>query len=63
MHPGDLSIPVTNAERRAVEYGIDLSLLEENLKLTPLERMLRHDAAVEEIIKLQKQINAHGSRV
>jgi|GEM_PF-5077389 len=37
---------LAEAEQRAVEYGIDLSLLEENLRLTPAERMLQHDEAL-----------------
>jgi hypothetical protein len=45
---------LTEAERRAVEYGIDLSLIDENLRLTPLERIRQHDAAVGEILELQR---------
>lgn len=33
--------------RRAEEYGIDLSLLRENLRLTPTERLRRHEEALE----------------
>lgn len=36
------------------ENGIDLSLIRSNLKLTPLERIRRHDAAVIEILELQR---------
>jgi len=37
---------VSNAEKktaceRAIEYGIDVSLLEENLRLTPDERLMQ----------------------
>ena len=31
--------PVTNAIDRAREFGIDISLIEENLKRTPTERL------------------------
>ncbi len=33
------------ASQRAEAYGIDLSLLEENLRRTPLERIILHDRA------------------
>ncbi len=32
--------------QRAEAYGIDLSLLEENLRLTPAERLQRNDQAL-----------------
>ncbi len=32
---------------RAEAFGIDLSLLRESLKLTPTERLLRHERALE----------------
>lgn len=42
------------AEQRAEEYGIDLSLLEDNLRLSPLERLQRHDAALRFAMKLEQ---------
>jgi len=33
--------------QRAETYGIDLSMLGENLRLTPSERMARNDAALD----------------
>lgn len=41
------------AVERAAAYGIDLSLLEENLKLTPQERLRRHDRLINEIDELR----------
>ncbi|MDR1190259.1 MAG: hypothetical protein LBK60_01165 [Verrucomicrobiales bacterium] len=37
------------AEQRAEAFGIDLSLLEENLRLTPLERIRQHDRMANEL--------------
>jgi len=34
-------------QKEAQDYGIDLSLLEENLKKTPTERLLAHQSALE----------------
>lgn len=36
------------ASERAVAYGIDLSLLDDNLRLTPSERMGRNDSILNE---------------
>ena len=38
---------VDDALVRAEVYGIDLSLLRENLRLTPTERLQRHEQALE----------------
>ena len=43
-------------EKRALELGIDLALLDENLRLTPLERMRQHDQCVRQIIAVQERI-------
>ena len=34
------------ASERAAAYGIDLSLIDDNLRLTPSERMAMNDAAI-----------------
>jgi hypothetical protein len=47
---------VPDAIQRAIDYGIDISLLEEMLLLSPAERMRRHDEAVIEILELRKKI-------
>jgi hypothetical protein len=47
--------------QRAEAYGIDLSLLEANLRLSPLERVRRNDAIVNELNSLRnKFITAHA---
>lgn len=40
------------ATERAEAFGVDLSLLAENLKLTPYERIQRNDRAVAEVERL-----------
>jgi hypothetical protein len=41
------------AAERAEAYGIDLSLLDENLRLTPTERLQRNDEALNLVQVLQ----------
>ena len=45
------------AIERAEAYGIDLSLLDENLRLTPGERMRRNDEALALVTALQEAVN------
>lgn len=42
------------AVERAEAYGIDLSLIEENLRLTPEQRLDRHQGALELMISLHE---------
>jgi hypothetical protein len=42
-----------NAGRAAVEYGIDLEQLDANLALTPLERLILHDQALQLILAMK----------
>ena len=41
------------------ENGIDLSLIRENLRLTPLERVRKHDAVRQQILKLLEYGRRH----
>jgi len=41
------------AIQRAEQFGIDLSLIEENIRLTPLERMRQNDRLLNEAEALQ----------
>jgi len=43
-----------NEVRAAIDYGIDVSMLIENLKRTPAERIKRHQIALETVEKLRK---------
>lgn len=42
------------ASERAEAYGIDLSLVAENLRLTPEQRLDQHQAALDLMTALQK---------
>ncbi len=46
--------PKGPAWRAAEEFGCDMSLVEENLKLTPQERIRRHDRALRTITMLKE---------
>lgn len=48
-----LNPPPGSAAARAVEFGIDLTLTLENLKLTPEERIRKLDSFIEGISKLK----------
>jgi len=45
------------ASERAAAYGIDLSLIDDNLRLTPSERMDRNDAAIDLAHSLEEAMN------
>lgn len=47
------------AIQRAETYGIDLSLLDENLRLTPAERLRRNDEALE-LMNLLQEASPHS---
>jgi hypothetical protein len=42
------------AWRKACAYGFDMSLIEENLLLTPEQRLDRHQQALDMILELQE---------
>jgi hypothetical protein len=45
----------STAVRRAVEFGIDLTLLIENLKYTPTERVRRSQRSLESVVAVQER--------
>ena len=48
--------PIDPQAQKAEELGIDLGLLDENLRLTPLERMRQHDRNVRQILAVQEHL-------
>lgn len=44
----------TNPVQRAIDYGSDVSMLIENLRRSPAERIVRHQAALETVFALRK---------
>lgn len=57
------SNPPKTAVERAVEFGIDISLLIENLKLTPTERLRKAQQALESILALREESERSRSRL
>jgi hypothetical protein len=50
------------AVERAIEFGIDITLLLENLKLTPTERIRRHQRALESVVAFQEEARRFRDR-
>ena len=42
--------------KRALELGIDLAQIDDNLRLTPLERMRQHDESVRQILAARAKL-------
>jgi hypothetical protein len=55
-----LNPPPGSAAARAVEFGIDLTLTLENLRLTPEERIRKMDDFIEDIAKLKASVRIIG---
>ena len=51
-----LNPPPGSAAARAAEFGIDLTLTLENLRLTPEERIRKLDNFIESVVELKKSI-------
>lgn len=55
-----LNPPPGSAAERAAEFGIDLTLTLENLRLTPEERIRKLDAFIESVAKLKASVRIIG---
>ena len=47
--------PAPSSVERAIEHGVDLTLILENVRRTPTERLQRHQRAVLSILALRQQ--------
>jgi hypothetical protein len=54
--------PVGPAWKEAEAAGFDMSLVEENLRMTPWERMVQHDRALRTAIMLREAMEKHNGR-
>jgi len=54
-HPLEKNIPLDILED-AKKWGVDVSLILNNLVLTPTERIAQHDAMVADLLHFQKAI-------
>jgi hypothetical protein len=52
----------TSACKRAREYGIDLSVIRENLRLSVMERLQRHQSALNTALELRKALRQAHDR-
>lgn len=55
-----LNPPAGSAAARAVEFGTDLTLTLENLRLTPEERIRKLDKFIEGVAKLKASVRVIG---
>ncbi len=51
-----------SAVERAIEFGIDVTLLIENLRLTPTERVIRAQQALNSVISFQAEVKKSRER-
>lgn len=58
-----LNPPPGSAAERAVEFGIDLTLTLENLRLTPEERIRKLDSFIKDIADLKAAIHKEPADV
>jgi hypothetical protein len=50
------------AWRAAMEAGIDMSLIEDSLKLTPEQRLAEHQQVIDFLLEVQRAGQAHGTK-
>jgi hypothetical protein len=50
------------AWRAAMEAGVDMSLIEYSLKLTPEQRLAEHQQVIDFLLEIQEAGQAHGSK-
>jgi hypothetical protein len=51
-----------NASESAKDFGIDLSLIDESMRLTPEQRAIQHQAALELALQLEAAYRATANR-
>ena len=51
-----------DAVRRAIESGVDVTLLIENLKLTPTERLRKAQRMLDSVVAFQSEIRSCRAR-
>lgn len=57
-----MDVKEKSAWDRALESGIDMSLVESNLRLSFGERLHRHDAALNTMLKLRQAVKRRNER-
>lgn len=54
IHENEVKPDLNSVEQRARSFGVDVDLVLSNLKLTPEERLLRHQEALILVLELDK---------
>ncbi|MBI4630317.1 MAG: hypothetical protein HY740_01085 [Chloroflexi bacterium] len=54
--------PEKSAVERAIEFGIDVTLLIENLRLTPTERVMRAQQVLNSVVSFQAEVKKSRER-
>jgi hypothetical protein len=54
--------PELSAVERAIAFGVDITLLVENLRLTPTERVERAQQMLDSVVALQAEVKAWRER-
>ena len=60
--PASETSPAPSAIERAIAFGIDITLLIENLRLTPTERVIRAQQMLDSVLALQAEAKAWRER-
>ncbi len=50
------------AWRAACDYGFDMSLVEDTLRMTPEERLAQHQQVLDFLLELNPNINSDGAK-
>ena len=54
--------PEKSAVERAIEFGVDVTLLIENLRLTPTERVIRAQQVLNSVVSFQAEVKKSRER-
>lgn len=54
--PESPSEATTSAVERAIAFGVDITLLVENLRLTPTERLRRGERILKSLVAFKKEV-------
>ncbi len=60
--PPDAASPGLSAVERAIAFGVDITLLIENLRLTPTERVRRAQQMLDSVVALQAEVKTWRER-
>ena len=50
------------AWRAAAQYGFDMSLVEDSLRMTPAERLAEHQQVIDFLLEVQEAGQAHAAK-